>query len=109
MQNYDTIKTALKLLREESAPRLVLLELELVSHSILKISDSFDSTNSEYYCAPNVEGCFIDQFFQNDGIEIYEVVRGKFCSNEKIVLAISVFADCLFSYGSAAHDDLMVS
>jgi hypothetical protein len=51
----------------------------------------------------------MDQFFSNDGIEIFEVVRSKFNGNEKIVLAISVFADCLFSYGSSAQDDFMVS
>ena len=35
IQNYDIVKTCLRLLREEKVPRLVLRELELIFQSIV--------------------------------------------------------------------------
>jgi hypothetical protein len=43
IQNYDVIKTCIRLLREERVPRLVLRELELIFQSIILQPDGVNT------------------------------------------------------------------
>lgn len=106
VQNYDLIKVALELLKSELCPRLVFQVLDLITFSVVRdtelLLNNIEGLNPEgpETVLQNVELPFLLQFFQYDGIDIYEGLRGRFADNQILLKKICWFHDKYFDVNS---------
>lgn len=103
IQNYELVKTALNLLKNETVPRLMLVEHQLIVSSILrepaKMEDAAfcELIKSGQYSDGTVDFTFYDQFLQYGGLDIYEEARLRFQKTPQIQNVLNHFMECLFS------------
>lgn len=92
VQNYDLIKNALLVLKNETSLRIIRVILQLIECSILKRIDEYSyDPESEFVDVQNIDFSFLDQFISYDGIEIYDYIKMRFRENTDIFMQITLF------------------
>lgn len=99
VQNYDLVKTGLKLLKAERVARIAMSELDMITLSILRDSQTYNTEFDPDLNGVNFEHIFpsfLDEFHQNQGSAVYDEVRIRFQESPKIVHLVNTFIDHYF-------------
>ena len=96
IQIYDLVKTSLKVLRNETNPRIILTLHLLIVNSIVKDINQYELYDHQQTDLQNIELSYLDQFFQYEGVEIYEDLKLKYCNMKELNQPLMFFSNKFF-------------